>query len=64
MFKPTEDEVLRKARELCREDGKIWSVADIGDPLRDSSGAVVDESSRAEYLNRARETLQWRGPDL
>jgi hypothetical protein len=64
MFKPTEDEILRKAKQLCHEDGKLWSPADLEDPVAERTDPVVDESSRAEYLNRARETLQRRGPDL
>jgi hypothetical protein len=64
MFKPTEDEILRKAKELCYEDGKLWSHAELEDPVAERAEAVVDESGRAEYLNRARETLQRRGPDL
>ena len=64
MFQLTEDQILRKAKELCHDDGKLWSAADLEGPLAESSAPMVDESGRAEYLNRARETLQRRGPDL
>jgi hypothetical protein len=58
MAEPTEDQILQKAQQLCREDGKLWSAYDLEQPLADRTASVVDESSRTEYLNRARQILR------
>ena len=62
MLEPKEDDILRRAKEMCWADGKIWMMYD---PRNRISGAgraaVVDELGRAEYLNRARLSLQQQG---
>jgi hypothetical protein len=59
MTEPTEDEILVKAKRLARDDGRHWLWnPDNGDPEQDSRDRVVDESLRAEYLNRALELLR------
>jgi hypothetical protein len=59
MTEPTEDEILVKAKQLARDDGRHWLWSpDNGDPEQDGRGRVVDESLRAEYLNRALELLR------
>jgi len=57
MIEPTEDQILQKAKELCREDGKVWDSANID---RGATGKVVtiaSDSDHAEYLNRAKALL-------
>ena len=54
MPEPTESAILQRARSLCHQDGKSWDVEDLAERDR---GAVIDDSSRTEYLNRARENL-------
>jgi hypothetical protein len=59
MTEPTEDEILVKAKQLAKEDGKLW-LWDSED-IDDEPGArerVADDSLRAEYLNRALELLR------
>jgi hypothetical protein len=60
MPEPTEDEILQKAKELCRDDGKSWDRVEFeksGSQGR-SLAAVADDGNRAEYLNRAKEALR------
>jgi hypothetical protein len=57
MTEPTEDEVLVKAKQLARDDGKLWDAEDIEDAPA-ARDRFADGSLRAEYLNRARELLR------
>jgi hypothetical protein len=59
MTEPTEDEILVKAKQLARDDGRLWLLG-FGDSGNEHDGRdrVVDESLRAEYLNRALELLR------
>jgi hypothetical protein len=56
MSELTEDEILQKAKDLCRKDGKAWSLDDLqnGVPGVTMVILVADENDRIEYLNRAR----------
>jgi hypothetical protein len=57
MTEPTEDEILVKAKQLAKEDGRLWDSED----MDDEAGArerVADDSLRAEYLTRALELLR------
>jgi hypothetical protein len=54
MPEPSESAILQRAKSLCRQDGKSWDVEDLSDG---EGGAVIDDSARTEYLNRARENL-------
>jgi len=60
MLEPTEDEILRKAKQLCFEDGLLWSLDDAQHPtaIETERLPIVDDSGRAEYLNRARQALK------
>jgi hypothetical protein len=58
MAEVTEDQVLQKAKELCREDGELWSSVDLEERPDAGCEPVADESSRTEYLNRARAILR------
>lgn len=57
MTEPTEDEVLVKAKQLARDDGRLWDTEDIEDAPA-AGDRFADDSLRAEYLNRARELLR------
>jgi hypothetical protein len=54
MVQPLEDEILQRAKPICRDEGKNW---DIGThPIADDMN-IVDDSSRTEYFNRAKQQL-------
>jgi hypothetical protein len=60
MSEPTEDEILQKAKELCRGDGRAWSRDDFQNGV---SGVTVltrvaDAIERLLYLSRAKEMLE------
>jgi hypothetical protein len=57
MIEPTEDEVLVKAKQLARDDGRVWETKDIDDAPPEQT-LFVDDALRAEYLNRALELLR------
>lgn len=58
MREPTEGEILQKAKQLAREDGKLWGHPDLESGELDPREPVADDSDQAEYLNRAREMLR------
>jgi hypothetical protein len=59
MSELTEDQILKKAKELCRRDGKGWSVDDFARKSGVTMFSVLaDDSDREEYLSRARALLE------
>jgi hypothetical protein len=52
--------VQRKAKQLCRRDGKAWSPDDFEDGVAGVTmlTVIADEKKRSEYLNQARVILQ------
>ena len=50
----------KKARQLCIDEGKAWSLKDFenGVPGVTMLTVVVDEKKRREYLNRAKVMLK------
>ena len=52
MAEPAEDQVLRKAKELCRNDGKAWDPTDLNS-ASDLVGlaGVADDSAQTVYLH-------------
>jgi len=60
MSEPTEDEILERAKELCRADDKLWSEDDFRNPLavQTSLIPIIGDAERADYLNRAAEQLR------
>ena len=50
----------KKASQLCRGEGKAWSLKDFenGVPGVTMLTVVADERKRREYLNRARSMLR------
>jgi hypothetical protein len=57
MTEPTEDEVLLKAKQPARDDGRLRLWGSEFDQLRKARGNT-DDVLRAEYLLRARELLK------
>jgi hypothetical protein len=55
MSELTEDEILQKANDLCRNDGKAWSLDDLQNrvPGVTMVSLIADDNDRTEYLNRA-----------
>jgi hypothetical protein len=59
MTEPTADQVLLKAKQLARDEGRRLRLWDSEyDQLRKARSHVADDKLRAEYLNRARELLR------
>ena len=59
MPKATKDEILRKAKELCRCDGKTWSPDDFEDGVAGVTmlTIVAEDSDRKAHLKRAKAFL-------
>jgi hypothetical protein len=59
MAEPTDNEVLVKAMQLAKEEGKPWLWgSDELENERDERGPFINDSLRAEYITRARELLR------
>jgi hypothetical protein len=59
MIEPTVDEVLVKAKQLAHDDGRLWLWNEEEDNREpNAKDRIVDDSLRAEYLNRALELLR------
>jgi hypothetical protein len=58
MAEPTADQVLLKAKQLAREEGRLRLWNSEYDQLRKARSHIADDTLRAEYLNRARELLR------
>jgi hypothetical protein len=57
MAEPSEDEILQKAKELCRDDDKLWDLPDLQSEAGANRARLVSDSDRTEYLNRAKSLL-------
>ena len=60
MAELSQDQILEKAKELCRREGKAWSFDDFADGVRGVTmlTVVADKNKRDEYLNRAKVMLK------
>jgi hypothetical protein len=56
--------ILRRAKSLCKQDGKNWAL-EFTPPQGTKIGLIpfLDEAGRREYLARAREQLAQEGVD-
>jgi transcriptional regulator with XRE-family HTH domain len=54
------DEILEKAKELCRCEGKAWNLDDFGNGVLGVTmlTVVADDSDRTYYLHRAKAFLK------
>ena len=60
MSEPTVDEIMEKAKQLCRLDGMLWSNLDFLNPVaRQIRGTarLAGEDARRRYLKRAQTSL-------
>ena len=57
---PTVDEILEKAKQLCRLDGMLWSNLDFLNPMAQQSGKarLAGVADRKRYLKRAQTLLE------
>jgi hypothetical protein len=59
MSEPTVDEIMEKAKQLCRLDGMLWSKLDFQNPMAQQirTTRLAGEAVRRRYLKRARTLL-------
>jgi hypothetical protein len=64
MSAPSEDQILEKAKELCRCEGKAWNLDDFKNGVSGVTmlAVVADDNDRTKYLNRAKAFLKQKGP--
>jgi len=60
MSKPTLEEIIEKAKQLCRLDGMLWSNLDFRNPMaqRGRRTRIADVAARRRYLKRAQTVLE------
>ena len=58
MTEPTADQVLLRAKQLARDEGRMRLWDSEYDQLRKARSRIDDDTLRAEYLNRARDLLR------
>jgi hypothetical protein len=60
MSEPTVDEIMEKAKQLCRLDGMLWSKLDFQNPMAQqirTTARLAGEAVRRRYLKRAQTLL-------
>jgi hypothetical protein len=60
MSEPTVDEIMEKAKQLCRLDGMLWSSLDSLNPMARQirrTARLAGEAARRRYLQRAQTLL-------
>ena len=60
MSEPTVDEIMEKAKQLCRLDGMLWSKLDFQNPMAQqirTTARLAGEAVRRRYLKRAQTML-------
>jgi hypothetical protein len=62
MLPPSEDQILEKAKEQCRCEGKAWNLDDFENGVSGVTmlTVVADDDDRTKYLNRAKAFLKQR----
>ena len=66
MSEPTVDEIMEKAKQLCRLDGMLWSKLDFQNPMAQqirTTARLAGEAVRRRYLKRRRR-CSTRKPDV
>ena len=60
MSEPTLEEIIEKAKQLCRLDGMLWSNLDLRNPmaLQGRTARMADVAARRRYLKRAQTLLE------
>jgi hypothetical protein len=57
---PTVDDIIEKAKQLCRSDGMLWSSRDFQNPMATQNRAarVAGVADQRRYLKRAQTLLE------
>jgi hypothetical protein len=69
MYGPTVEDIIEKAKQLCRLDGMLWSNLDLQNPMAVQSRTtrMANVVDRRRYLKRAQTLLEtqtrWRPSD-
>jgi hypothetical protein len=60
MSEPTLEEIIEKAKQLCRLDGMLWSKLDFRYPTAQQGriAQMADLATRRRYLKRAQALLE------
>jgi hypothetical protein len=64
MSPPSEDQILEKAKEQCRCEGKAWNLDDFENGVSGVTmlKVVADDNDRTYYLTRAKAFLKQKDP--
>jgi hypothetical protein len=60
MSGPKVDDVIEKAKQLCRLDGMLWSKVDFQNPMgiQSQTARMAGDVDRRRYLKRAQALLE------
>jgi hypothetical protein len=59
MYEPTVEDIIEKAKQLCRLDGMLWSNLDFQNPMEAQSRTrIADVADRRRYMKRAQTLLE------
>ena len=60
MSEPNVDDIIEKAKQLCRLDGMLWSSMDFQNPMARQSrtAQMAGDADRRRYLKRAQTLLE------
>jgi hypothetical protein len=65
MSEPTVDEIMEKAKQLCRLDGMLWSKLDFQNPMAQqirTTARLAGEAVRRRYLKRGADVARHGSP--
>jgi hypothetical protein len=60
MYAPTVEDIIEKAKQLCRLDGMLWSNLDLRNPMavQSRTARMADVADRRRYLKQAQTLLE------
>jgi hypothetical protein len=59
MHEPTVEDIIEKAKQLCRLDGMLWSNLDFHNPMATQSRTrIADVADRRRYMKQAQTLLE------
>jgi hypothetical protein len=60
MTVPNVDDIIEKAKQLCRLDGMLWSSLDFQNPMamRSRTARMAGDADRRRYMKRAQTLLE------
>ena len=64
-YGPTVEDIIEKAKQLCRLDGMLWSNLDLQNPMavQNRTARMTDVADRRRYLKRAQTLLETKPED-